>query len=312
MPAVHHETFRVRHYECDAYGHLNNIQYLRWMQEAAFGASAAVGYDFARYASLGKVWLVRDTDIEYLLPLGYDDEVQIKTWVLDFRRSHSRRRYEFILPRTGQLAARAATDWVLVDAATLRPAVVPEEMQLAFCPEGAPKVGAPKAGAPRVRFPASPPPPPNVFSVRTRAEWRDIDSMWHVNNAAYLGYLEEVVTRLCETHGWPMQRMSAAGFAIVARQHRIEYRQPAKLGDDLEVTTWFSDVRRATALRHYTLRRAGDGTLLARAQTRWVWVDLKTRRPIRIPPEFLAAFDDNLALAPAPVEAGKEALHAPD
>jgi acyl-CoA thioester hydrolase len=307
MPVVHEEIFRVRHYECDAYGHLNNIQYLRWMQEAAFGASAAVGYDLARYASLGRVWLVRDTDIEYLLPLGYDDEVQIKTWVLDFRRSHSRRRYEFIQARTGQLAARAATDWVYVDTATLRPVAVPEAMQLAFCPEG-----ASASGTPRVHFPPSPPPPPNVFSVRTRVEWRDIDSMWHVNNAAYLGYLEEVVTRLCETHGWPMERLLAAGLAIVARQHRIEYRQPAKLGDELEVATWFSDVRRATALRHYSLRRVSDGVLLARAQTRWVWVDLKTRRPIRIPVDFLAAFDDNLVLAPVMEVTREEAALEPD
>ena len=60
MPAIHYETFRVRYYECDAYGHLNNTNYLRWMQEAAFAASSAVGYDFARYNEMGHCgWCVK-------------------------------------------------------------------------------------------------------------------------------------------------------------------------------------------------------------------------------------------------------------
>ena len=49
MPLVHTRNFRVRHYECDAYGHLNNANYLRYMQEAAFDASAAAGYGMLRY-----------------------------------------------------------------------------------------------------------------------------------------------------------------------------------------------------------------------------------------------------------------------
>jgi acyl-CoA thioester hydrolase len=290
MPAIHHQNFQVRYYECDAYGHLNNINYLRWMQEAAFGASAAVGYDFARYTGLGCLWLVRETDIEYLIPLEYGDEVDIKTSVIDFRRSHSRRRYEFINTKTGQLAACAETDWVYIDSKTLRPAAIPPEMQLAFFPEG-----APVPDAARERFPSQPPPPPGVFSIRSQVAWRDIDTMWHVNNAMYLAYIEEVGRRICEAHGWTMQRMTEVGFGMVARRHQIEYRQPAVLGDELEIATWYSDVRRATAFRHYTIRRAGDGTLLARARTRWVWIDMITRKPIRIPEHFLSAFADNLA-----------------
>ncbi len=68
MPVEHHETFPVRYWECNALGHLSSTNYFRWMQEAAFGASAAVGYDWARYREMGYVWLVRETDIRYLRP----------------------------------------------------------------------------------------------------------------------------------------------------------------------------------------------------------------------------------------------------
>jgi acyl-CoA thioesterase FadM len=53
-------------------------------------------------------------------------------------------------------------------------------------------------------------------------------------------------------------------------------------------------VRQATVIRHYTVTRVSDGALLARARTLWVWVDLETGRPIRIPSAFLADFAPNI------------------
>jgi acyl-CoA thioester hydrolase len=271
MPLTHVRTFRVRHYECDAYGHLNYANYLRYMQEAAFDATAAAGYDLARYEAMGRRWLVRETDIEYLRPLRYGDSVQVKTWVADFRRVRSRRAYEFRLAESGALMARAYTDWVFLDSATLRPTPIPRELRAAFFPEG-----PPEPAPPRLRFPSAPPPPPGVFRLWRRVEWRDIAPEQHVNHAVYLAYLEDCGVQVAAAHGWPMSRVQAEGFVIVARRHRIEYRQPAVLDDELELATWLSDVKQATVVRHYTVTRVSDGALLARAHTLWVWVDLKT------------------------------------
>ena len=33
MALVLARTFRIRHYECDAYGHLNNTAYLRYLDD---------------------------------------------------------------------------------------------------------------------------------------------------------------------------------------------------------------------------------------------------------------------------------------
>jgi len=290
MPLTQMRTFRVRHYECDAYGHVNQANYLRYMQEAAFDASAAAGYDMDRYKAMGQHWLVRETDIEYLRPLRYGDSVQVKTWVADLRRIRSLRAYELRLAGSSELVARAHTDWVFLDSATLRPAPIPPEMMAAFFPEG-----LPDPAPPRPRFPSAPTPPPGVFQVRRRVEWRDIDPAQHVNNATYLAYLEDCGVQVAAAHGWPMARMQAEGFASVVRRHRIEYQQPAVLDDELELATWLSDVKRATAVRHYTVTRVSDGALLARARTLWVWVDLETGRPIRVPGAFLADFAPNIA-----------------
>jgi acyl-CoA thioester hydrolase len=289
MPLIHTRTFRVRYYECDAYGHLNNANYLRYMQEAAFDASAAAGYDFSRYAEMGQHWLIRETEIEYLRPLRYGEAVEVKTWVADFHRVRSRRMYEIRLRGTEELAARGSTDWVFLDTGTGRPVSIPRPLAEAFFPEG-----LPAAFPPRRPFPTAPLPPPGVFEIRRRVAWRDLDSAQHVNNAVYLEYVEECGMQVIAAHGWPVARMSAAGFAILLRRHQIQYLQPAFLDDELLISTWASDVRRSSAVRHYQIRRARDRAVIANVHTLGVWIDLASGRPIRIPPAFLADFAPNI------------------
>jgi acyl-CoA thioester hydrolase len=285
MPLTHLRTFRVRHYECDAYGHVNHTNYLRYAQETAFDASAAAGYDMARYDAMGRSWLIRENEIEYLHPLRYGDSLQVKTWVVDFRRVRSRRAYEFRHGSSGELVARACTDWAFLDTTTNRPADIPLELKLAFIPEG-----ATDRAPPRERFPAAPSPPPGAFHRQRRAEWRDLDPAGHVNNAVYLAYVEDIGVQLTAAHHWPMARLEAEGLGIVARHHRIEYKQPAVLDDELELSTWISDVSSSTAMRHTTITRLGDGALLARARTVHVWIDTATGQPTPIPGTLLADF----------------------
>ena len=131
--------------------------------------------------------------------------------------------------------------------------------------------------------------------MRLKVNWRDLDSAGHVNNAMYLAYLEDCGIQILADRGWSMDRMQTHGFGMFARRYRIEYRQEALLDDEVEVATWVSDVKRATAVRHYTITRISDGVVLARARAVWVWVNLINGRPIRIPAEFMAAFQDNVS-----------------
>jgi acyl-CoA thioester hydrolase len=288
MPLTHTEQFRVRFYECDAYGHLNHATYLRFMQEAAFGASAAAGYGPEHYAATGQQWLIRETQVTYLRPVTFGQTLVVKTWVEDFRRVRSRRAYEMTLASEDEPVAHGYTDWVYVDATTSRPVAVPAPMIAAFFPEG-----APRQGEKREPFPTPPPPPPDVFTLRRHVRWRDLDPAGHLNNANYVAYAEDAGIAVLSEAGWSMARMTAEGFGIVARAFRIEYLQPAVLDDELAVATWISDMRRATVYRHYTINRVSDGALVARARGRWVWIDLATGRPIRVPPAFAADFAFN-------------------
>jgi acyl-CoA thioester hydrolase len=119
----------------DANRHLNNVVYVQWMQEAAIGhAEACGGAQLAR--ELGGSWFVRMHRIEYLKPAFLNDEITVQTWVANWRKVRSLRRYRFM--RNETLLAEGETDWVFVDASTGRPKPITEQIVSAFgiAPEG--------------------------------------------------------------------------------------------------------------------------------------------------------------------------------
>jgi acyl-CoA thioester hydrolase len=289
MPLIHETTFHIRYGECDALGHVNNAHYLRFMQEAAFDASAAAGYGVERYGAMNRMWVARQTDIEYLRPLHYGDAVIVRTWVHDFRRVTSRRNYEMRLAGSDVPVARAYTEWAFIDSQTMRPAMIPADAVGAYFPEG-----APAPAPPRERIPAPPAPPPGVIKLRKRVAWDEVDATGFVNNPVYLTYAEDCGFSAIAAYKWPIKRMIATGCAIVARKNQIEYLQAATLDDEIEVATWASDVKRVSAMRHYTITRVSDGVLLARVNTLGVWMNLASGQPLRFPPELIADFAPNI------------------
>jgi acyl-CoA thioester hydrolase len=92
-----------------------------------------------------------------------------------------------------------------------------------------------------------------------------------------------------------MERCTKAGFAIVLRRLQIEHIGPAHLEDEVRVRTWVSDPRRSMITRHYVLSRSGSGKPVALVRTLYVWIDLETGRPVRVPDAFLADFAPNFA-----------------
>jgi len=290
MPLTHTRSFRVRFYECDAYGHVNSSNYARYMQETAFDASAAAGYSDERYHEMNLLWLIRDTKIEYLQSLRYGDSAEVTTWVDDFRRVRSRRMYEIRRRGEEQVMARGETDWVLLNRETLKPVSVPDEMKVAFFPEGVPQ----QAGQ-RTSFPQPPEPPPGAVTITREVAWEDVDPAQHVNNAKYFTYLEESGIQAAAQYGVSMHAHLEAGHGSVARETRIEYKQPALMGDTLEITTYLSDLRSVRATRHFIIRRQSDQELLAQAYIIWVFINVHTGRPVRMPQQIAQQLAPHIA-----------------
>ncbi|MEM8862200.1 MAG: thioesterase family protein, partial [Chloroflexota bacterium] len=232
----------------------------------------------------------RESEVEFLTPVAFRDMVHVTTWVTDFRRVRSLRLYDFHINDNPKPAARAWTDWVYARKDSGMPAIVPNEVAEKFLAEN--------GGENRVersKFPKMPTYAPELGNVPLKPEWRDLDPNGHINNASWLSYIENGTIEFCESIDWPTDRMASEGFGIFARKYRIEYHKAAGLNDRFYLKTWVSDRRRATAIRNHEIRHADDDSLLVRARCLYVWVNLKTGAPIKIPAHFLDDFAHNFS-----------------
>ena len=59
-------------------------------------------------------------------------------------------------------------------------------------------------------------------------------------------------------------------------------------GDQLIVRTWVSEESLFASNRKYAICRPADETVLARAETRWVFVDLRVHKVVKIPAKAMA------------------------
>jgi acyl-CoA thioester hydrolase len=131
MNGVYVYDFRVPTDAHDANGHVSNIDYVRWMIEAAHRHSEFTGCTAAT-REFGASWVVRSHWIEYLRPAFAGDPVTAMTWVADLRRVQSRRKYRFLRRPDHSVLAQGETEWVFVDAASGRPRAIPQPIKALF------------------------------------------------------------------------------------------------------------------------------------------------------------------------------------
>ena len=132
MPAIFEYRLTVQPEAIDGQGHVNNLEYVRWMQEAALAHSAAQGWPSERYHQIGAGWVVRSHKIEYLQAAFAGDEILVYTWVSDFRKIRSLRKYKMLRLKDNAVVAVAETDWAFIGLEHRVPRRVPPEVADAF------------------------------------------------------------------------------------------------------------------------------------------------------------------------------------
>jgi acyl-CoA thioester hydrolase len=131
MPIQFAHEFDVPPEAIDINRHVNNVEYVRWMQDIAVAHFDSVG-GRAVTSAAGTLWVARSHTIEYLKPAVLGDRLRVVTWVEGFRRVSSVRKYEFIRGADGVVVARGQTEWVYVDSETGRPRSIPADLQALF------------------------------------------------------------------------------------------------------------------------------------------------------------------------------------
>ena len=122
------QPVRVTAGDLDELNHVNNVVYLRWVQDIATAHWTSI----APSEALDTIaWVARRHEIDYLSAAVLGDELAIRTWVgaaegLTFERLTEIRRAD------GQIIAKARTLWVPIDRRTGRPRRVSDQVRSLF------------------------------------------------------------------------------------------------------------------------------------------------------------------------------------
>jgi len=132
---------------------------------------------------------------------------------------------------------------------------------------------------------------PAIFEYRHTVIADEIDALGHVNNLAYLAWMQSAALEHSAVQGWPPEKYQRLGLGWVVRSHEITYERPAFLDDEVVVRTWVAGFRRASSVRRYDILRSDDDKRLAIAATNWAFVSYANGLPARVPAEIIGAFE---------------------
>ena len=119
--------------------------------------------------------------------------------------------------------------------------------------------------------------------------WSDMDAYRHINNSAYLAYLEQARVAMF------FHRNEGFSSGTVIARHEIDYRRPIVYDPTpLRLELWIGEIGGARFTVHYEVY--DHGTLAASAATTCVTFDFTSDRPRRLTDEereILRAFADD-------------------
>lgn len=138
-----------------------------------------------------------------------------------------------------------------------------------------------------------------LYTTRIPVRWGDMDALGHVNNTAYLIYVEQARIECLERlPGSPWPGTDAEGPLLVSVE--MTYRKPVRYPATVRVEVQADGVGRTSFALLNRLTVEGDtATLYAEARTVLVWVDHATGRPTPVPPAMREALLDAAGRRPS-------------
>ncbi|MCY7375139.1 MAG: acyl-CoA thioesterase [Pyrinomonadaceae bacterium] len=123
------------------------------------------------------------------------------------------------------------------------------------------------------------------FSYSFRVSAEDIDAQNHVNNVAYVRWIQDVAV----AHWFSATTEDTREKLIwIVTRHEIDYKKPAFENEEVIATTWVGEPTCVSWERFTEIRRGED--LLVKARSVWCLIDRETLKPTRITAELKELF----------------------
>ena len=128
-PEIYEKNVRVKKAHLDQQNHVNNVQYVQWVQDVAEEhwekrASAEQRKSF--------IWVVVKHEINYKKEAFLDDPIVLQTYVGEATHVTSARHVIIKNKDTDKVLVEAKTTWCLLDATTKKPAKISDDLKRVF------------------------------------------------------------------------------------------------------------------------------------------------------------------------------------
>jgi acyl-CoA thioester hydrolase len=123
------------------------------------------------------------------------------------------------------------------------------------------------------------------FSHSFHVSPADIDEQGHVNNIAFVRWVQEIAVAHWR-HAANDEML--ANYSWVVVRHEIDYKKPAFENEEITATTWVGEWTHVTCERFTEIHRGND--LLVKGRTVWCMLDRETTKPTRITSELIDRF----------------------
>ena len=114
MSTVFETTLRVRYAETDQMAVVYYANYINWFEVGRTEMLRQMGLTYRQMEEDGLVLPVVEVKCRYKHPARYDDEITIRTWVVQLRASFMRFQYEVVRKSDGRLLAEGESVHVVV------------------------------------------------------------------------------------------------------------------------------------------------------------------------------------------------------
>lgn len=129
------------------------------------------------------------------------------------------------------------------------------------------------------------------FRLDVRIYYEDTDAGGVVYYANYLKYMERARTQWLGRLGFAQAELARShGILFAVRAVTVDYRQPAGLDDELEVSAALTEVKRASLGFRHAVMRPADDCLLVTGAVRVACLRGADLRPCPIPSDLREAF----------------------
>ena len=125
------------------------------------------------------------------------------------------------------------------------------------------------------------------FEKRITAGPDDIDELGHVNNAAWVRWIQDMATAHWRAVA-PQAHVDA--YVWVVTRHEIDYLRAVGPGETVTGRTWVGEAPKGARFDRHVEFVGADGKPRVRARTTWAIIDKASGRPIRVPKEVAEPF----------------------